>query len=857
MLRFLGILVITFSLVVLFSGPNDQAQAVSHMVDQHVVDQYEEARTAYRAGDLERAGKLLEPLVAAGNVDATTLLGYVFYRQNKFEDSERLFLKLWSAKLGGSDVPFGLGLVAAARNDLKTARKWGLEAQKLDPDRSDIVEFLSKLPLSPEEIKRPVLVKPKVTDRPFSANKGFLRGPDGRAIVIKGVNMGVALPGKFPSQFPSDKKLYLKWFEDIGKMNANTLRVYTILPPAFYSALLEYNLKHLKRPLYLIHGVWTELPEELDTTDLPTAASLALHDYRAGFRDQFVAEIKRVIDVIHGRADIDAKPGHASGNYTADVSRWNMAYLVGREWEPYSIVSYNERKDAPTSFSGKYVRALNVSPFEAWLADILDTTVVYEMDRYNAQRPVSTIGWPTTDPLYHVTESSAKEEYAARRARGEPVPDVEGVTFNEDDVSLDMTKIQATSALPSGVFATYHAYPYYPDFLNNDPEYSKARSSLGPSNYFGYLRDLKRHHGDQPLLIAEVGVPSSRANAHQQPQGWNHGTHSEERQAEIDVRLYKELIEAGTAGGIMFAWMDEWFKKNWLTYRLERPAERRPQWHSVMDAEQNYGILAAEPLNPIRLGRGQSVWTAKPVLTQTTGLRVKTSIDQEYLHLLIETPLRDSDQLEVMLDTHPTGGVALPWTAPNMPEFRIRLEAKGGHLDVVKNYAPFAEFNDYGVPYRDFFSKASPKLIQGEAALTEAAWELWKTQTNRRRIGRNNVEYPAMYWDEGVLRQGIDPPGGRNTTVDYQWTSSGVQLRLPWTLILVTDPSSRSIYDGLRKDHDLTLQIKDIGLNVRLADRQAPSVRLSWPTWDDPTYQLRKKPVFEALRLLWAQPLDR
>ena len=119
----------------------------------YVVDQYEEERTAYRAGDLERAAKLLEPLVAAGNVDATTLLGYVFYRQNRLEDSERLFLKLWNAKLGGSDVPFGLGLVAAARNDLKTARRWGLEAQKLDPGRSDVVEFLSKLPLSPEEIR--------------------------------------------------------------------------------------------------------------------------------------------------------------------------------------------------------------------------------------------------------------------------------------------------------------------------------------------------------------------------------------------------------------------------------------------------------------------------------------------------------------------------------------------------------------------------------------------------------------------------------------------------------------------------------------------------------------------------------
>jgi hypothetical protein len=851
-MRFLGLFVTALFLVGLFNGPNDHAQAVRYLSAQQVADRYEEARAAYQAGDLERAMVLLEPLVQAGNVDAMTLLAYVYYRQGKYEDSEALFRKLYTNKQGGADVPYGLALVANAKKDLKAARKLGLEALKLDPKRTDIQAFVEQLPLNAEEIVRPALVKPKSVNQPFSASKGFLRGPNGKPIVIKGVNMGVALPGKFPSQFPTDKKLYLEWFEMIAQMNANTLRTYTILPPAFYSALLEHNLKNPKRPLYLIPGVWTELPEELDTTDLPTAESLSLHDYKGAFRDQFVEEIHRVIDVVHGRADIEPKPGHASGNYTADISPWIMAYLVGREWEPYSIVAYNERKDAPTSFSGKYIKAQNVSPFEAWLADILNATVSYEMTKYNFQRPVSTIGWPTTDPLYHVTESSAKEEYAARRARGEPVPDVEGVTFNEDDVTIDMTKIKATSAFPSGVFATYHAYPYYPDFLNNDPEYAKARSSLGPSNYFGYLKDLKKHHGDQAMLIAEVGVPSSRANAHQQPQGWHHGTHSEERQAEINVRLYRDLMEAGSAGGIMFAWMDEWFKKNWLTYRLERPAERRPMWHSVMDAEQNYGIIAAEPLNPIRLGRGQNVWNSKPVLAQGPDLRVKSSVDAEYLHLLIETPLRDSDQLEVMLDTHPNAGVGLPWTAPNRPEFRIRLGAKSGHLKLVKGYAPFAEFNDYGVSYRDFFSKASPKTIDGEAALSEDAWELWLTQTNRRRIGRNNVEYPAMYWDEGNLRQGVDPPKGRNATIDYQWTPKGVQLRLPWTLIMVTDPSSRSIYDGLRKETDLTLQIKDVGLNVRVGNRSTPAARLTWPTWEEPTYQLRKKPVFDAFKTLWA-----
>src|SRR5205807_2604953 len=53
----------------------------------------------------------------------------------------------------------------------------------------------------------------------------------------------------------------------------------------------------------------------------------------------------------------------------------------------------------------------------------------------------------------------------------------------------------------------------------------------------------------------------------------------------------REIREAGLAGGLVFAWLDEWFKHTWVTIDLELPAERTRLWHNVMDAEQNYGLL--------------------------------------------------------------------------------------------------------------------------------------------------------------------------------------------------------------------------------------------------------------------------
>src|SRR5690606_10352708 len=102
-------------------------------------------------------------------------------------------------------------------------------------------------------------------------------------------------------------------------MHANTLRLYTILPPPFYRALRAWNLTHADRTLWLVHGVWTELPPDHDF-DHPA--------WKEGFRQ----EMRRVVDLLHGNATIPVRPGHAGGRYDADVSRWTLGYILGREW---------------------------------------------------------------------------------------------------------------------------------------------------------------------------------------------------------------------------------------------------------------------------------------------------------------------------------------------------------------------------------------------------------------------------------------------------------------------------------------------------------------------------------------------
>lgn len=58
---------------------------------------------------------------------------------------------------------------------------------------------------------------------------------DGKTVPfeIRGVNMGVGLPGEWATDYAIDKETYLRWFAWIQEMGANTIRVYTILHDDF------------------------------------------------------------------------------------------------------------------------------------------------------------------------------------------------------------------------------------------------------------------------------------------------------------------------------------------------------------------------------------------------------------------------------------------------------------------------------------------------------------------------------------------------------------------------------------------------------------------------------------------------
>lgn len=794
------------------------------------------------------------------DADAHVAAGFADLRLERVREAADHFRAALARTPGYVDAAYGLGLCRLREGRNREGRDLLEAALARDPARTDVQEAVARArrlaPDPPPPL--PPLVRPKALQMPARIQGRGFEVTDGRGgwrpFFVKGINLGAALPGRHPSEFP-DKATYAGWIGEMAELGVNAIRVYTIHPPGFYEALAEHNAKAAK-PIWLIHGVWTELPPGDDFRE-------------EGWWSRWRLEMRRVVDLIHGRADIPPSPGHASGAYRADVSRWTLAVILGREWEPYSVEAYDARHPGRSDYRGRFLSVQQGSATEVFMTVAMDYFLDYEFETYHAQRPLAYTNWPTLDPLVHPTESTKDEELAWDRKLGVTPGDRQIREYDNDAVGLDMEKVEALPLDPAGLFASYHAYPYYPDFMNLDPGYAR-----GGDTYAAYLRDLVAHHRKHPVLISEFGVPSSRLVAHWQPQGLTHGGQSEREQGEQDARMFRDIHDSGCAGGMLFAWIDEWFKKNWLVIDYEVPLERKPLWYNVEDAEENYGLIAYHPgaAGPaIRIDGKAGDWAKVPDYLAGPDLRLKVLADEGWLHLglFFRGPFPDwaKEGFAVGIDTHGAdlGDHRLPWG--------LDLRSEAG-LEFVVRFQGGQTALYADAPY-DLFTHRLDRPIRS-VANDAGRFVMPMTESNRPRIGRDGTRFPGHQQEIGWLRRGTQDRTDPAFDSRAEWQAGGagggwsfLEARIPWGLLNVGDPSSRRVIrDAIPPGDEVGTAVTD-GFRlclVRFRDGgagslaplamlpAAPQGRLplpplfTWPTWEQPTFHRVRKQSFDLVK---------
>ncbi|HEX9025906.1 MAG TPA: family 2 glycosyl transferase [Clostridium sp.] len=643
---------------------------------------------------------------------------------------------------------------------------------------------------------------------------------------VKGLNIGAAKPGSFPGELAITKEDYLRWFKQISDMNADTIRVYTILNPDFYNALYDYNKTSLK-PLYIFQGVWVN---EDNISNFEDAHNPIIKD---GFKE----DIKTLIDIIHGNAELKPQRGHASGVYTKDVSLYVMGWILGLEWDPNFVENTNKINENLNSFDGKYLYTEKASPFEVFLAQSGDYAIDYETENYKMQRPLSFTNWVTTDTLKHPNEPLKKE----------------------DMVEVNTEHIKKNDYFKPGLFASYHVYPYYPDFMNYQHDYATYIDNDNKINtYKAYLKDLIKEH-TVPVIIAEFGIPAARGMAHQNiKMGYNQGYVDEKNQGEMDAAMLQDIYDEGYAGGLVFTWQDEWFKRTWNTMDLDL-ADRRSYWSNPQTNEQEFGVLAFDP------GKDKSLcyvdgdlsdWKKDNPLIDTENMKIYVKSDEKYLYIMGDIKGFDfeKDKLFFPIDVTPNSGNLkyddFNLTFKRQTDMVIILDNKYGSRIVTDSY--------YDVFYYIYAKQL--KMIDENAVYEKKNSGIFNPiylcLNKALYLPEDEKTIPFEKYETGKLVLGDANPEHKNfnSLTDYAVNEDKVEIRIPWQLLNVMDPSTKIVMNDFYEKQEITpLKIENLYVGGILTKDNVVSQNsnmeyYTWDEWENPTYHERLKPSYSILK---------
>ncbi len=886
------------------SGGGDKAPATScNEVETDLRPLYEAGRTevagaAGLAGTWRATQAWLEKQLVQH--DEWMALGWCSYRADRVDEAEDIFRIAQGRVRHSSDAALGLGYVAMRKKQNGDAVRSFTLALDYAPESADAAEgfkeALQRLPIGDPAAKPALDVARKFSrKRPGdrfglylvtlaerrTGGSGEMRlrkdtgGPEPRYFAragndyleilgadgkwtpqfVKGVNLGPARPGFFASEAPEDEATWTDWLTRIAGLDANSIRVYTLLPPAFYKALVKHNQSPGARRLWLLQGVWADLPAG-DNFDDPA------------YLEAFHKEIARVVDAVHGDLIFAPERGNARGVYDTDASSYTLGWIVGREWEPYAVATYESLRPGSCSHAGEFVKVTAARPMECWIARTLDYTAAYEARRHGAARPLSFANWPTLDPLVHPTEATRDEENVLRhKIKGDPLATYSGPAWDDDGATVDASVMAGTQRFPAGVFASYHIYPNFPYFMNLDPGYARVRDEDGINRYAGYLRDLKAHHGKQPVLVAEFGMSTSRGIAHLQPDGLHHGGQDEATAMRQTARLLRSISRERMAGGVVFEFMDEWFKGTWSTNPFAIPEDNRPRWFNAESPEQAYGLFANRPVAPVRVDGSAAEWSKQPVLAKAraagTGWNslqsLRATYDAGWVYLLIQTAGRgpvdwNALALSIGLDTYADdrGERQLPLPAA--------CEARTGMEFAVVLRGPGASELLVTPPYKVRHPASSnASLVLVSPLQPTGRFDRPSLETNRERFGRDGTRFAPEQVHPGQLRFGSLDPASQvfDTRTDVAVGADGtIELRLPWGLLNFADPSTTQVLHnpapapqfGMQATDRIRLTVCATNPALGVGTNQLPPAALKLKPWGEPAVVLEPKHGLQALR---------
>lgn len=322
---------------------------------------------------------------------------------------------------------------------------------------------------------------------------------------------------------------------------------------------------------------------------------------------------------------------------------------------------------------------------------------------------------------------------------------LDGALWNQpNDKTYNLSKIKTKGGAEDYFGVCYSAYLYdYP--VRN---YANQLKNGHEDAYSGYLSAIHQL-SDKPVIIDCFGA-STAANTYDDYADV-YGL-SESEQGKAIVKMHRQIFSEGFAAALIADLNDSWVNVSDESKVYTVPEQNASLWHDVTDIGQTTGVLAVEAKEPDKVGldfntSGERMQTMK-LMSNPTYLYCTITLNEEIDF--------DAEELIVGLDTY---------------------QRNDGEYFYDKGY--FANSLS-GLEY----------VIKFDSKNSAALYTV-PSYSRKNKTVTSTENYKAQFTFVSQLNYG----GFSAANTQFFVTGSTVNIRIPWAMLNVADPSQRIVID--------------------------------------------------------------
>jgi hypothetical protein len=446
----------------------------------------------------------------------------------------------------------------------------------------------------------------------------------------------------------------------------------------------------------------------------------------------------------------------------------------------------NEAYPNITSFDGRFYEISNAGAFDCFVAECMDYIATYEADQYQTIRLCSYLSSPEIDPLEHRNETNLTK-----------------------GASINLSGIHLVNPALTTIFAAYSVHPNTPDFIDyDDSDTPTLNTSADDTNFYQYLQKLTDYY-EFPLIITDTGIPSSRGISQiDLDDGYHRGGYNEKEQGEKLIEILRDIEKAGCAGVIINSFQDNWALSSTSNTKEYANIDGTAYWQDIQSSDEAFGILEFIPLGRKKeivctVDGSSDEWSEKSPIFQNDHLSLYANADSKYLYIaLVSYDGFDmgSDNLVISLDTASGMGgdlVALPYKGnveiqlPHKADFVFHM------IDEQNSYAAVHERSDIFQYRFSYYSYVTGRMYEKPELYENNFGRIYFMNRYNILLYESGEIASPIYYEAGELVFGNADPESEdyNSLTDFCIKDNLLELRIPWSLINVSDPVNRKRID--------------------------------------------------------------